>query len=160
LRSLAVGHRKEWNTIPLFRIFRLVLLTSRLAMRSSRLLSTGPDDILHLSTTHQSLLLTLKQLEHSVRPSRFQLEESMRAFLSLGLLASTFTFPAWTAAFNININEFIAHPTTPAGLVGRLQSGNLVLCDAFNVGTTICTGNNISDLVQWAGGSISLFASG
>jgi hypothetical protein len=83
----------------------------------------------------------------------------MRGVLSLALLSTAFTLPAWTAAFTITFDETTGNPTTPAGLVGRLQSGNLVLCDAFNAGTSICTGSNISDLVQWAGGSISFFRS-
>ena len=83
----------------------------------------------------------------------------MRGVLSLVLLSAAFTLPAWTAAFTITFDETTGQPITPAGLVGRLQSGNLVLCDAFNAGTQICTGSNISDLVQWAGGSISFFRS-
>jgi len=75
-------------------------------------------------------------------------------------LSAAFTLPAWSAAFTITFDETTGLPTTPAALVGRLQSGNLVLCEAFDLGTSICTGSNISDLVQWAGGSISLFRSG
>jgi len=80
-------------------------------------------------------------------------------FLRLALFASISILPASATAFTVVFDEFSSIPATPAGLVGRLQSGNLVLCDAFNAGTQICTGSNISDLVQWSGGSISLYAS-
>src|SRR5215471_7773279 len=83
----------------------------------------------------------------------------MKALLAVAWFTSIFTLPAWTAAFNITFDELIAQPGTPAALAGRLQSGNLVLCEAFNPGTQICTGNNISDLIQWAGGSIRFYAS-
>jgi hypothetical protein len=83
----------------------------------------------------------------------------MKTLLRLGLLASISILPAAATAFTVIFDETTGHPITPAGLAGRLQSGNLVLCDIFNPGTTICTGSNISDLIQWAGGSISFYAS-
>jgi len=83
----------------------------------------------------------------------------MKTLLRLGLLASIFILPAAATAFTVIFDETTGLPITPAGLAGRLQSGNLVLCDIFNPGTTICTGSNISDLIQWAGGSISFYAS-
>lgn len=83
----------------------------------------------------------------------------MKTLLRLGLLASVSILPAAATAFTVVFDETTGTPITPAGLAGRLQSGNLVLCDIFNTGTTMCTGSNISDLVQWAGGSINFYAS-
>jgi hypothetical protein len=82
----------------------------------------------------------------------------MKTLLRLGLFASISILPAAAAAFTVTFDETTGNPITPAGLAGRLQLGNLVLCDIFNPSTTICTGSNISDLIQWTVGGINFYS--
>jgi hypothetical protein len=83
----------------------------------------------------------------------------MKAIATLLVIAFSLAPPtAWSATITISFDESLLNPKTPNGV--SFNSGVLVLCEQFNVaGTATCSGNNVSDVVQFAGGNIITYNS-
>jgi hypothetical protein len=76
-----------------------------------------------------------------------------KLFLVCGVIVSA----AWPATITMTFDESSHTPTVPAGVT--FQSGVLVLCEAFDATAPVCSGNNVSDVVQFAGGNIITYNS-
>jgi hypothetical protein len=74
-------------------------------------------------------------------------------FIAVGLLLSN----AWSAIIPISFDESSGNPAVPAGV--SFNSGVLVMCEAFTAGTQVCSGSNVSDVVQFVGGNIITYTS-
>jgi hypothetical protein len=83
---------------------------------------------------------------------------NMKTLGKLFLLACCVIVPAaWPATINISFDESSQSPTVPPGVT--FNSGVLVICEAFDATAPVCSGSNVSDIVQFAGGNIITYNS-
>jgi hypothetical protein len=63
--------------------------------------------------------------------------------------------PAFGAVYNLRVTENTTMLNSPAGF----NSGQVVLCEAFDVGVMTCSGSNVSDVLSFIGNAFDGYGS-